>query len=596
MRPDHSQNKPVSASSGLARLASELVGLARDAPEQLKSRVAELSVREQAELALRLPAGQRLELLLHAPKPMRLVRAIPDSELYMTLREVGPEDGMPLLALSSAAQILHMMDLESWRRDRFDVDRAGAWIAVLVDAGEPTLRRFVLSADDEILSMLVAGWMRIQPIETGEDEDIHGTGEGDARTEKGYLTPDGFHRFDPKLEAHAPAIRRVLQMLFVSQPQRYQRVIWGARWELPSDIEESAYLWRQSRLEEHGFPPWEQAMEVFNPPESQKQRPIPMEPLTEDGLAASRSPLRLRSQQGSLAPAIDNLDDVLRERVLHEVLSVANRVLIATRADAGDPRQHQRALETAAGYITIALEQQGALDPAAKTRLLEEVPALELFRQGYARAEELQRRAAVLKRSGWASAHPRALELLDSPVRERVLALLEPRPLYVVLAAEDGKDVLREPRSSDELAECLVALEVAELAGKVLVETAGLDVHDVCLQAGGESLPRLSRYFLTLLAWRSSRNELRGDPLPADVATDFLRNVASRRTASPDAPARALEALVASLSDTGTLSARELSIFQAFGRYCLNRLAQECAGVDPGVPLSQADVTCLVLA
>ncbi len=49
----------------LSALLQELTDLAANAPARLSQRVAGLSIREQAELALRLPARQRLELLTH---------------------------------------------------------------------------------------------------------------------------------------------------------------------------------------------------------------------------------------------------------------------------------------------------------------------------------------------------------------------------------------------------------------------------------------------------------------------------------------------------------------------------------------------------
>ena len=52
----------------VSALVEELAELARRAPARLGERVAALGIREQAELALRLPARHRLELLLHAPK------------------------------------------------------------------------------------------------------------------------------------------------------------------------------------------------------------------------------------------------------------------------------------------------------------------------------------------------------------------------------------------------------------------------------------------------------------------------------------------------------------------------------------------------
>ncbi|HXV77418.1 MAG TPA: DUF6178 family protein, partial [Candidatus Polarisedimenticolaceae bacterium] len=253
-------------SGELAKLAVELARLARDAPERLAQRVSRLTIREQAELALRLPAAQRIELMLHAPKPMRLVRSLPDADLYLTVREVGPADAGSVLALASAAQLQHLIDLEAWRGDRFDGDRAGAWIALLLEAGEPALRRFLRHADEELLVLLFQRWIRVVQIEYEDGAEKHGHGEGEIGTEAGAITPDGYHRYSPSIAEHAPAIRRMLQVFFVDQPERYRQVVWGALWEMSSDIEEQALYWRQSRLEEHGFPDREQALSVYAAP------------------------------------------------------------------------------------------------------------------------------------------------------------------------------------------------------------------------------------------------------------------------------------------------------------------------------------------
>ena len=110
----------------------ELAQLARRAPDKIRDHLEKLPLARQAEIAAQLPARERLELLLHAPLPMRLVRTLPDGDLYLTIREVGPADALPLLALASAPQLLHLIDLESWRRDEFDPGRSGAWIALCV--------------------------------------------------------------------------------------------------------------------------------------------------------------------------------------------------------------------------------------------------------------------------------------------------------------------------------------------------------------------------------------------------------------------------------------------------------------------------------
>jgi hypothetical protein len=224
------------------------------------------------------------------------------------------------------------------------------------------------------------------------------------------------------------------------------------------------------------------------------------------------------------------------------------------------------------------------------------VPVIELFREGYTRVVELQIRARKLVRSGWASAQPGGLELLDSPVRERIEALLESRPLYLALTETGGDGTLREFRCSAELEETRVAVEMAEVLGRVLVERLALDLERVfrTREIGDEPL-RFSALLTTLLAWHSTRSELRGDPLPPAVAADFLRTVASRRTAPPEAPARTLGVLLEQLTRSLQLNERELSMLQGYGRYCLERLSAECGALDPGVPIDRRAVRCLIV-
>ena len=217
---------PEPTTSPIGRLAAELDELARHAPARLAERVAEMTVREQAELALRLKPHQRMELMLHAPKPMRLVRALPDFDWYITVREIGPADSTALIRLASHDQIIHLFDLEAWRHDRFDGDRAGAWLAVLLESGEPAVRRFLAHADEELLALLLKHWLHVEPLEYEDGAEVHGHGLGDAGTEEGMTAPDGYYRFLPTNPEHAPAAQRIMQILYVDQPERYHRAVW----------------------------------------------------------------------------------------------------------------------------------------------------------------------------------------------------------------------------------------------------------------------------------------------------------------------------------------------------------------------------------
>jgi len=547
----------------------------------------------EAARVLELAPQARLEALLHAEQPMRLVRSLPDSELYLTVRELGPADALPLVALASAGQLQHLLDLESWRGDRFDADRAGAWVALLLEAGEPALRRWLRATDDDGLALLAQRWMRVRPIEPeGHGHEIHALGQSETGHEGGLVSPDGGYLIEPRIPEHAPAIASLCQLFFREQHERYVQLLWSAIHELPAELEERALHWRQSRLEEHGFPPWDEAILVYAPPEARRPAPVAIRPAAEPEVPLAPALLPRLAPADALARALERLPEESRQRLLQATLAVANRLLVADGADTGDPAAHRAALATAAGSISTALEARSVAEATPVGAILEATPMIELFREGHALAVALQARARALVGSGWAAAHPRALDLLEPEPGARLRGLLEPRPRHV---PDDGPP--RAFRSLDEIRRSRDALETAEIVGRIMVERLGLDVAKLIgdCAAAESAPPRFSSFLLTILAWHATRGELRGDPLPPAVAADFVRTVASRRTAARDAPRRAMESLTERMSRAFALSGREAELLRDFARACLELLAEECAALDPGVPLDPGRVRCLRL-
>ncbi|MDX1389982.1 MAG: DUF6178 family protein, partial [Acidobacteriota bacterium] len=156
----------------------------------------------------------------------------------------------------------------------------------------------------------------------------------------------------------------------------------------------------------------------------------------------------------------------------------------------------------------------------------------------------------------------------------------------------------RDFASMAEIEESRAGLGMAEVIGGIMVDRLGLDVAAVFagLRDPAMDPPRFSTLFLTALAWNATRDELRSDPLPRDVLSQFLRTVASRRTADPEAAGRALGQFVERLATETRLAPGEISALQAFGRACLARLEEECGGLDPGAPVDPRYVSCLMVA
>jgi hypothetical protein len=561
-----------------------------------------LELRQQAELALRLPAEERAKYLLEAPKPMALVRALPDGDFYLTAREVGPQGALPLLALASSSQIAHLLDLESWRRDRFDPLRCGAWVALLAEAGEATLKRFARTIDDETLILLFRLWANVKPLDIDHEEPTRGHGVGDVGDERGFIAPDGAHLLSPERTEHAIAARRLAETIYLDDRDRYLGIVRSALFELPSEVEETALHWRASRLEEHGYPTWDEALSIYALPEAKTQGlaapPLPAAPAESAALTAPRAALRVLGTDGLIVRGVDALDPVDRDRVLFGLMALANRVLVADGDDAGSIEAHRRVLERAGSYVGLALEARGIRDASLAAACLSETSAVDLFREGYALAVELQTRARRMLKTGWGDNHPKAVELIDPPLVARLRGLLLPRPLYVAFA--DGEESLdaRDFRTLAELDETRVTLELCEALGETLIALRGLTAADILdgERRPFENTPRYSTLLLTALAWHATRGEARVDRLPSDLVADFLRTTASRRTADPEAPARAMGKLLEALVEDAGVTRRPAATLRAFGTTCLDRLAADCGNLDPGTPATPRVVGCLRLA
>jgi hypothetical protein len=555
--------------------------------------LAHLGLRQQVELLLRLPAEQRARFLLEAPKPMALVRALPDGEFYLTVREIGPQGALPILALASASQISHLLDLESWRRDRFDPLRSGAWVALLVEAGEATVRRFARAIDDETLILLFRLWAHVRPLDIDHEEPTGGHGIGDVGDERGFLSPDGANLFSPERSEHALAARRLAEVLYVDDVNRYLGIIRSALFELPSEVEETALHWRTSRLEEHGYPTWDEALSIYAPPRVDATSTAVLAPAEtpdeSEAASAPRAALRVLASDGLVVRSVDALAPEDRERILFELTALANRVLVADGEDAGSLESHARVLARAGAYVGLSLDARGVKDGAEGASILKAASAIELFREGYALAVSLQSRARRL-----AEAEP----LVDPPLRARLAALLLPRPLYVPVVEGDEAAAARDFRSAAEIDETRVTLELCEALGLSLLTRRGLTAATLLREERRpfEDAPRFSTLLLTALAWHAVRSELRVDRIPSEVVSDFLRTTASRRTADPAASARAMGRLIEALEADAGLERRPAATFRAFGTTCLDRLAADCGNLDPGLPVTPRVVGCLRLA
>jgi hypothetical protein len=88
-----------------------------------------LQLQEKRRKILGLPPEKALARILADSQPAALVHSFPEQDFYLLVNEIGPEDSLPLLSLATHKQWEHMVDLETWQKDRLDLKMVTRWLA-----------------------------------------------------------------------------------------------------------------------------------------------------------------------------------------------------------------------------------------------------------------------------------------------------------------------------------------------------------------------------------------------------------------------------------------------------------------------------------
>jgi hypothetical protein len=364
---------------------------------------------------------ERLDLILDAPDPGALVRALPADELYFTIREVGLADAVELVQLASARQFRVFLDLDGWRNGHLDPSRVLPWLrAARVGAlQEPKkaaqLARKMRALDQELIFLLLRGAIRIHDLRADDDPLIE--------SEEFLKTPDNQYAVEFLVEGtEYVAIRGLLEDLEAEDPFKLSRLMAALTWELPSDLEETALRWRQGRLADLGYPTLEEALSWYARPPAGPSQP-PGHPDRAPGffLAPLAGGSLLSRAAATLGP-----DD--RRALELQLVTASNAVLVADGIDPADVERLRGAVEGARAMVELGLARLAGEDLPRAAELLLTVPVKRLFQEGFVRVLELSWRADRLWKSG--TAGRRAAPLLDAPLGEAMAALSGRRPRF----------------------------------------------------------------------------------------------------------------------------------------------------------------------
>ena len=357
----------------------QILQLAHDDLAAAREAMAALDIEAQTALVCEAPVSRRTELIDLAPEPERLIPALPPAELCFTAKALGLHDAGWLMEHATTEQIAVCLDLDTWQDFVPDRAKLDEWLKAFADSGEETLLRSTRALDLELLVLLMKSRIGVllKPNEDGWEPPAQ------ARTLDGQ-----FYFFALQEKDDLAEVESLLRTLFQNDYWVYFRLLQGVIWELVSETEESALRWRTGRLQDLGFPTWEESMRIYGfirpealrqLPEGERYREVGEWPLP---IWMPNLPVQTSAEQ-SIFRAIAELPEEERRPHLYAFLALANRIAVAERMPLGDAETIPRAIERAAEVTSRGLDylsRENATDPP---KVLRRVTFEHLFRVGH---------------------------------------------------------------------------------------------------------------------------------------------------------------------------------------------------------------------
>lgn len=399
-----------------------------------------------------LPPRKRLDALISHDKAALAVKAQAADALYRDIQEVGLADAGEIVQLASPRQFRTFVDLGAWRKDGLDHHALLSWLAAAQGEDDEAFLAKLDGMDLEALELLLRRTVEIHDLE--ETPDINPPGVT-------MESPEGKYLLEFKVDGQELAtVRSLLSALITRDPFAAGRLFEALRWELDTELEETAFGMRRARLADLGFPPLEEALSLFAWVDPDASAPA----------WDARAPglQRAGADEDYLRAALDGLAQDERDNAEQELRHVVNQALVAEGADPGDGEALRRVAEASAQCLSLGLEHLSGANPAATAAILREYPFKRIFHVGFSltlklkfRVDRMAKRPLSRKGEAW---------LLFEEEARVMRALHRKRPLKAV-KVEGAEPV--PFRARRELQEASLVLDTAERSLALLQELLG---------------------------------------------------------------------------------------------------------------------------
>ncbi len=399
-----------------------------------------------------LSGGQILNQILSADRPEELVNELSDEDFYWLIKKIGEKESVDLLELASVEKWQFILDLEIWINDRLDISHFSRWLSLLEQADCRKLVRWMFDKGEFLAYYQFFRSIQVIVLED-KDEALD--------LPDGFFTLDGVFHIKVIGSEHRENIENILHVMADEDLSKYQALLIGLAGVVPAEVEEELYRIRNVRLAEHGFLPFEEAMEVYSPldpgilrTESLKSLPDIISVQGEDHSLAPIIPLAQADTQNLFIEVASGIkDSVLLDRLRLEFAGLANQIISAERLVVHDIEVLKEACKKTARIVNLALEKVSGSNTGSAVEILRRYSLQTLFRVGVGVVLKLKWEAERCLKQSWFYGQGLEFSFWGEPRGRLLSGLLAKIPRYYIGSGE-GEEY-KDFEWLSELNECL---------------------------------------------------------------------------------------------------------------------------------------------
>ncbi|MBM4278559.1 MAG: hypothetical protein FJ130_11880 [Deltaproteobacteria bacterium] len=560
-------------------------------PKEARKLFQSLSLQNQLELVLRSRGKERLHPLFLSEHPEELVQSLPEQEVFLTVKEVGEKDCLELISLTTPEQFQYLLDIEFWKRDQIDPEKVLHWVEILLESGEKKVVEFIRTTDSEFVALILKKFIRVTTLEGDQTEEMD---------RLPLSTLDQYYFIDFKGVKTKEVLEPFLKTFYRVDGGGYRRLMEALICELESELEETGYRLRNGRLNDYGFPDFEEALEIYhfiNPDILMKR----------EGLRAAEAPEALKKEGASyyltfhsegpfFSAILSKMDDPEElDRIRQSITALCNKAIVAEAIDLSNISGMERVVKKVYHYLNLGLQYLSSEEEKRAIEILQTLPIQKIFQCGVSLTLLLRRRAETMLKGPWFGGDRETLVLLDPPHFEKIEGILRKRPaLYRDGVSEDFKN-LRDLKEAEVFLESIES--IVNFFGKELnVHPPKLKQRDWSgchPEKWGEIT--LSTLFLTSLANQILKGTFQFEPIEQAQMQDLLSHLFERedqgkRMIRTELRNELKERLCSIETDPQRL--KHLVTFQNF---CLDLFEKEFGKVPPGEEIDPRFVKGLLI-